>query len=102
MLPRPVGPMAEEEEVDAEPELDEEEEDATLPRKVLSPSRPVAALNADEALGAELDEADEDAVEPAAELLDAVLEDELPAPEVDKSRPWSDRLPLRRGVTSDA
>ena len=77
-------------------ELGDVEEVGELPRSVV-PKRLVEFLNAAEAFGAlELTEDDaEDELELAA--LEAPDEDA----ELESPRPWSERLPVRAGVTSE-
>jgi hypothetical protein len=96
VLPKPLDPSAEELELD---EL-EEDDDGVLELEEL-PKRLVAAANAEEALGAELDEGLLEELE--LEALDAEPLDgvELP-PELEESRPKPLRLPARFGVMSEA
>jgi hypothetical protein len=99
VLPKPLDPSAEELELE-ELDEDEDEEDELELDELLR--RLVAAVNAEVALGAELDEEGVDDPEPDEldeELLD---EEELPPPELDESRPNPVRLPMRRGVMSEA
>jgi hypothetical protein len=103
VLPRPLDPMAEELEA-LEPEaveLDDEEDGVAevLPVVVVVPRRLVAAVNAEDAFDAELLDGELDEVE----LEGEEDEDEVGALVVlaEASRPWSLRLPLKFGVTSD-
>jgi len=94
VLPKPLEPNAEEVDVELD-ELDEEDElelDELLKRLV-------AAVKADVAFGAELDPLLLDELEELEELL---LLEELETTELDESRPASLRLPVSRGVMSDA
>lgn len=92
-LPAPVDELVDELVVELEPEVTGE-----LPRVVTEPKRLVAAVKADEAFGAEV--ATEE-LELFEELDAEELELALDA-EVERSRPWSLRLPTRRGVISVA
>ena len=100
VLPRPLDPSAEELDPPLDPdELDEEDEDE-LPLDE-PPNRLVAAVNRADAFGAELDELLLEEPE-----LDELEEEPLGGAEVltapEESRPRSPRLPIRRGVMSDA
>jgi hypothetical protein len=98
VLPRPLDPSAEELELDELDELDEEDDEDELEELL---NRLVAAVNAEEALGAELVEGLLEELELAEldeEPLDGV---ELP-PEPEESRPKPLRLPARFGVMSEA
>ena len=108
VLPRPLDPMAEEVEAlepELEPEaveLDDEDDGVAevLPVVVAVPRRLVAAVNAEDAFEAELVDGELDEVE----LEGEEDEDEVGALVVvlaEGSRPWSLRLPLKFGVTSD-
>jgi hypothetical protein len=99
VLPRPLDPSADELELG---ELDEEEDDDEGELELEEPpKRLVAAVNAEEALGAELDEdllEELEFEELDEELLGGV---ELPL-EPEESRPIPLRLPARFGVMSEA
>jgi hypothetical protein len=98
VLPRPLDPSADELELD---ELDEEDDDGDELELEEPLKRLVAAVNAEEALGAELDEdllEELELEELDEELLDGV---ELPL-EPEESRPKPLRLPARFGVMSEA
>ena len=99
VLPRPLDPSADELELELD-ELDEEDDEDEL--ELEEPlKRLVAAVNAEEALGAELDEdwlEELELEELDEELLDGV---ELPT-EPEESRPKPLRLPARFGVMSEA
>lgn len=98
VLPRPLDPSVEELELD---ELDEEEDEDELELDELL-RRLVAAVNAEVAFGAELDEEGVDDPE-LDELEEELLEGlELPVLELEESRPSPVRLPMRRGVMSEA
>jgi hypothetical protein len=99
VLPRPLDPRAEELELD-EPDEDEDEDELELDELL---RRLVAAVNAEVAFGAELD--DEPVDEPVLEELELELLDGLellPPLEPEESRPTPVRLPMRRGVMSEA
>jgi hypothetical protein len=97
VLPRPLDPIAAELELD---ELDEEEEeDDELELDELL-RRLVAAVKAEVAFGAELDEELVDELE--LDELDEELLDGVEVLEPEESRPTPVRLPMRRGVMSDA
>jgi len=104
VLPRPLDPSAEELDPPEPEELDEEDDEGALELDEL-PTRLVAEVNAEDAFGAELDEL------LLAELALAELEDELEEEPLDglalltaleESRPKPLRLPIRRGVMSEA
>jgi hypothetical protein len=101
VLPRPLDPIAVEVDV-PEPEELNPEEDAVgvLPPGVLPPKRLVAALNAAEAFGADVERDGVEAEELELEEGDAAALVELVVGDV--PRPRSSRLPRKRGVISDA
>lgn len=103
VLPRPLGPIAEEVEAPEPAEFDGEPEDVAgvLPPVAPPPRRLVAALNAADAFGADVERV-------AVELEELELEEEegedvvLAVPELGvEPRPRSARLPRKRGVRSD-
>src|SRR5260370_6170199 len=104
VLPRPLDPSAEELDPPEPEELDEAADEGALQLDEL-PTRLVAEGNAEDAFAAELDEV------LLAELALAELEDELEEEPLDglalltaleESRPKPLRLPIRRGVMSEA
>jgi hypothetical protein len=99
VLPRPLDPSADELELDELDELDEEDDEDELEELL---KRLVAAVNAEEAFGAELDDPVLDELELEEleeELLDGV---EVAGEPDEESRPIPLRLPARFGVMSEA
>jgi hypothetical protein len=100
VLPRPLDPRADELELELD-ELDEEDDDEDELELEEPLKRLVAAVNAEEALGAELDE-DWLAELELEELDEEPLEGVELTLELEESRPKPLRLPMRFGVMSEA
>jgi hypothetical protein len=98
VLPRPLDPSAEELDPPELEELDEEDDEDELDELL---RRLVAAANADDAFGAELDELLPEELEPE-ELDEELLDGAGVLTAFEESRPKPLRLPIRRGVMSEA